>query len=159
MNVSVALYEPQIPQNTGNIGRLCVGFDCELYLLGQLGFEITDAKVKRAGLDYWPHLKYELIPQFEQFMKEKVGTKPLVAFSKRATRNLYQHQFEGNTVLLFGKETTGIPEEILEAYRIPILALPMLGPIRSYNLGNSVGMVLSEAYRQLVYLKNETIKN
>jgi tRNA (cytidine/uridine-2'-O-)-methyltransferase len=158
VNLLVGLYEPQIPQNTGNIGRLCVGFDCELSLIGKLGFEITDAKVKRAGLDYWPDLRYEMISEFETWMKTKVGSRPLVAFSKRGTKLLYEHEFHKDSVVLFGKETTGIPEEILEAYKIPLLALPMIGPIRSYNLANSVGMVLSEAYRQLYFLPTRTVK-
>jgi tRNA (cytidine/uridine-2'-O-)-methyltransferase len=144
----VALYEPLIPQNTGNIGRLCVGFDCELALIGRLGFEITSARVKRAGLDYWPLLRWRHYPDFETFLREAAAGRPIIAFSKRAEVSVYDHAFAEDSVLLFGPETTGLPDALWAEGRLAALKLPILGEIRSHNLANSVAMGLSELYRQ-----------
>ncbi|MBN8218358.1 MAG: tRNA (cytidine(34)-2'-O)-methyltransferase [Spirochaetes bacterium] len=148
MRTLVALYEPLIPQNTGNIGRLCVGFDCELALIGRLGFEITSARVKRAGLDYWPLLRLSQYPDFESFLAGPAAGRPILAFSKRAEIPVYDHPFVEESVLLFGPETTGLPDSLWAHGRLTALKLPILGQIRSHNLANSVAMGLSEVYRQ-----------
>lgn len=144
----VALYEPLIPQNTGNIARLCVGFDCDLVLVGQLGFTLTDARVRRAGLDYWPHLFWDVFPDADAFWQGPAANRPVVAFTKKAATLLHQSPIPENPVFLFGGETMGIPEAVMEKHAAARMALPILGKIRSHNLGNSVGMVLFEAHRR-----------
>lgn len=153
----MALYEPLIPQNTGNIARLCVGFDCDLALVGRLGFTITDARVRRAGLDYWPNLFWELFPDPETFWSGPAKGRPIAAFTKRASTPLIGTDLPPNIILMFGGETAGIPEAVMGARATARLSLPMVGAIRSHNLGNSVGMALFELYRRglLPNLRNE----
>ncbi len=149
--IEVALFEPEIPQNTGNIGRLCVGFDVPLSLVGKLGFEITDKRVKRAGLDYWPDLRYHHYASFEEFLNDKKDFE-IVAFSKKADTVFYDYAFKPRTILLFGRETKGLPAELIEGRGFPLLRIPILGPIRSHNLANSVAMGLAEVYRKNFHL-------
>jgi len=146
-DIEVALYEPEIPQNTGNIGRLCVGFDVPLSLVGPLGFEINEKRVRRAGLDYWVNLRYRLFPNPDDFLNEKRDFE-IVGFSKTAETAYFDYEFKDKTILLFGPETRGLPPEFLKKHKIPVLKIPMLGPIRSHNLANSVAMALAEIYRK-----------
>ncbi|MDW8190561.1 MAG: tRNA (cytidine(34)-2'-O)-methyltransferase [Pseudobdellovibrionaceae bacterium] len=149
----VVLIEPEIPQNTGNIGRTCVGFNSYLHLVGPLGFSLADSYLKRAGLDYWPHLKwcyYENRGEWERTVKKDPGRR-LFYFSAKATKPLFEVSFEQGDTFVFGKETAGLPDDMLQDNSDRCLLLPMVGPIRGYNLATSVAMVLLEAYRQAVY--------
>ena len=146
-SLEVALYQPLIPQNTGNIGRLCVGFEANLHLIEPLGFDIDDKKLKRAGLDYWSHLRWERHKNFSSF-HDKNQHKKIVCLSKRADTLIYDYKFKSNSLLLLGQETKGVPNNLLSQYNIERIKLPMLGSIRSYNLANAAAMGLLEFYRQ-----------
>jgi tRNA (cytidine/uridine-2'-O-)-methyltransferase len=147
----VVLVEPEIPQNTGNIGRTCVGMNSFLHLVGPLGFEITHSRLKRAGLDYWPHLHWRYYDNLDQWQKQFRQTGRRYYFSAFATKPLYAAKFEKGDVLIFGKETAGLPRELLEQDPESNLLIPILGPVRGYNLATSVAVALSEAYRQISY--------
>ena len=150
MALEVALYEPLIPGNTGNIGRLCTGFNVRLHLIEPLGFEITDKSVRRAGLDYWPHLIWSKHKDISCFYKDNVTghDKKIICFTKFAKLELQDMFFPKNSVLLFGKETTGVPKKIIKDYDMISVRIPVIGKIRSYNLANSVAIGLFEAMRQ-----------
>ena len=142
----VVLVTPEIPTNTGNIGRLCVGFDSELHLVGKLGFEINDTRLKRAGLDYWAQLNWRHETDAEAYRATLAKRRP-VLLSKRAGNFLYDHDLTAYDHFVFGCETKGLPPSWLEQ-GWPCLRVPSTGKIRSYNLANVVGMVLSEWARQ-----------
>jgi tRNA (cytidine/uridine-2'-O-)-methyltransferase len=131
-NLNIVLYEPQIPQNTGNIGRLCVGLKAHLHLVKPYGFELSEKKVRRAGLDYWPHLK---LSEYD-FWEPKLERTFL--FSKNATKSIFDIEFEKGDWLVFGAETTGLPSSMMENHAEKMVTLPMYGSIRSHNLANSV---------------------
>ncbi|MCZ2201394.1 tRNA (cytidine(34)-2'-O)-methyltransferase [Cylindrospermopsis raciborskii] len=150
----VVLINPQIPPNTGNIARTCAATATELHLVGPLGFEITDRYLKRAGLDYWPHVKLNYHESYQTFLKvhQQRGGR-LLGFSVRGNINYIQHEFHPDDWLLFGSETTGIPENILDICD-STLYIPMGQPgVRSLNLSVSVAVALFESRRQLGYLK------
>ena len=163
MNVELVLYEPKIPQNTGNIGRLCVGFKVSLSLIEPLGFVLNDKNLKRAGLDYWQYLKVKTYQNFESFYQEKILNKNrrLICFSKYATISkesnvnlimgscLKDFKFHKNDIIIMGSETTGFPDKLISKYKIFRVSIPILGNIRSYNLANSVAIALFEVYKQL----------
>ena len=145
----VVLIEPEIPQNTGNIGRTCVGLNSALHLVGPLGFEITHSRLKRAGLDYWPHLNWQLYPNrnaWEQSFQPK-GRK--YYFSAKAKKLYYDVSYEPGDVLVFGKETAGLPDDMLQAHSEDTVLIPMIGKVRGYNLATAVAIGLFEAYRQV----------
>ena len=162
-DIEVVLYEPLIPQNTGNIGRLCVGFNCKLHLIGKLGFELTDNSLKRAGLDYWQYLKWEYHKQFDEFYKKQnVSNKSVFALTKKnnqqwCSSSIYNVTMTKPVVLIFGKETNGLPFEIIEKYQINLIQIPIVGSIRSYNLANCVAIAVYEASRQ--FHINEELKD
>ncbi|MEB3151261.1 MAG: tRNA (cytidine(34)-2'-O)-methyltransferase [Sphaerospermopsis sp.] len=150
----VVLINPQIPPNTGNIARTCAATATELHLVGPLGFEITDRYLKRAGLDYWPHVKLNYHESYQTFLKvhQQRGGR-LLGFSVRGNINYIQYEFHPDDWLLFGSETTGIPENILGICD-STLYIPMDQPgVRSLNLSVSVAVALFESRRQLGYLK------
>ncbi|EFA73773.1 RNA methyltransferase TrmH, group 2 [Raphidiopsis brookii D9] len=150
----VVLINPQIPPNTGNIARTCAATATELHLVGPLGFEITDRYLKRAGLDYWPHVKLNYHESYHTFLKvhQQRGGR-LLGFSVRGNINYIQHEFHPDDWLLFGSETTGIPKNILDICD-STLYIPMDQPgVRSLNLSVSVAVALFESRRQLTYLK------
>lgn len=145
-DLHIALYHPEIPQNTGNIGRLCLGIDATLHLVHPLAFDISDKAVRRAGLDYWKHVKLVEHQNAAAFWTW-VGERRIFLFSSHGARPYTTIQYQPGDVLLFGRETTGLPKELLEqreSYHIP-----MTGPIRSINLSNSTAIVAYEAMRQL----------
>ncbi|PJB79531.1 MAG: tRNA (uridine(34)/cytosine(34)/5-carboxymethylaminomethyluridine(34)-2'-O)-methyltransferase TrmL [Acidobacteria bacterium CG_4_9_14_3_um_filter_49_7] len=144
----VVLVEPEIPQNTGNIGRLCVGANCSLHLVQPLGFSLEDRYMKRAGLDYWKHLEWHLHNSFEEFL-EKVNPKHFYFFSKKAAKGYWDVSFQQGDALVFGKETLGLPESLIEQYPEKSLKIPMPGKTRSINLANSVAVAVYEGMRQL----------
>ncbi|MCD8118215.1 MAG: tRNA (cytidine(34)-2'-O)-methyltransferase [Lachnospiraceae bacterium] len=144
---NIVLYQPEIPANTGNIGRTCVATGSRLHLIGPLGFQITDKQIKRAGLDYWPHLDYIEYDGWKDFQEKNAGVKIYMATTKGPRRYCDVH-FEPDSYIMFGRESAGIPEKILYEYRDTAIRIPMNPEIRSLNLGNSVAIVLYEALRQ-----------
>jgi tRNA (cytidine/uridine-2'-O-)-methyltransferase len=149
-DLNVVLVEPQIPQNTGSIGRLCLAVGATLHLIEPLGFEITHAKLKRAGLDYWEHLKVQVHPGIEQFLDSLPPDAPKVFFSKKAGHTLFEHEFAPGTYLFFGQEQMGLPDWVVNRYPTETLRIPMYDArVRSLNLANAVSIVVYEAIRQL----------
>ena len=146
---NVVLVEPEIPQNTGNIGRTCVGTRSDLHIVGKTGFEITDKNLKRAGLDYWQHLTWTHHRDLETWQKEVPNPQRVFYFTTKATKTFYDVQFQEGDWLVFGKETKGLDEEILRQNREQMVGIPLLGPIRSLNVATAVTVVLYEALRQL----------
>jgi tRNA (cytidine/uridine-2'-O-)-methyltransferase len=144
----IALIEPQIPPNTGNIARLCAATGCTLHLVGRLGFRITDRTLKRAGLDYWPHVQLVRQPDAKKFWESVSGYNSFYLFSTRGRRVYTRAQYQDGDYLIFGQETLGLPPEILNQYPERSIFIPMEGPVRSLNLSTAVGVVVFEALRQ-----------
>ena len=145
--VNIVLLEPEVPANTGNIGRTCVATGSVLHLIEPLGFHINDKMLKRAGLDYWDKLDVRRYINFEDFLAKNPGAKIYMATTK-ARQTYTEVSFEEDCYIMFGKESAGIPEEILLDYRDTAIRIPMYDRIRSLNLGNSVAIILYEALRQ-----------
>lgn len=145
--LNIVLHEPEIPQNTGNIGRTCVATGTRLHLIEPLGFSISDKAVKRAGMDYWEHLDVTVYEDYEDFCKRNPGAKVYMATTKGP--NVYSDvSYEPDCYIMFGKESGGIPEEILVNNQENAIRIPINPEIRSLNLANSVAIVLYEALRQ-----------
>ncbi len=148
-SLNVVLVEPEIPQNTGSIGRLCLATQTTLHLIEPLGFEITHSRLKRAGLDYWEHLQVQIHPGLPEFLAQLPPAAQKVFFSKKASRSLFQTKLEAGSYLFFGKETKGLPEDLLARYPESLALIPMFDPrVRSLNLANSVSIAVYEAIRQ-----------
>ena len=145
--LNIVLHEPEIPANTGNIGRTCVAAGARLHLIEPLGFQINEKQLKRAGLDYWDKLDVTTYVNFEDFLAKNPGAKIYMATTK-ARKKYTDVRFEDDAYIMFGKESAGIPEEILVENEETTIRIPMYGEIRSLNLGNSVAIVLYEALRQ-----------
>jgi tRNA (cytidine/uridine-2'-O-)-methyltransferase len=137
-NFNVVLYQPEIPQNTGNIGRLCVGTACRLHLVEPLGFDLNEKKVRRAGLDYWSDLDLKIWPSWSP--KELEGR--FFLFTKSAERSIFDIKFQRGDTLVFGCETQGLPREMVREYSECALRLPQFGPVRSQNLSNCVSAAI-----------------
>ena len=145
--LNIVLYEPEIPANTGNIGRTCVATNTRLHLIEPLGFRLDEKSLKRAGMDYWKDLDVTTYIDYEDFLKRNPGAKIYMATTK-ATNVYTDVAYEPDAYIMFGKESAGIPEEILVHHKNESIRIPMMGDIRSLNLGNSVAIVLYEALRQ-----------
>lgn len=145
--INIVLHEPEIPANTGNIGRTCVAAGLKLHLIKPLGFDIDEKAVKRAGLDYWDKLDLAVYENYEDFMAKNPGAKVYMATTK-AEKIYSEAHFEPDCYIMFGKESAGIPEEILIHHKDTAIRIPMIGDIRSLNLSNSVAVVAYEALRQ-----------
>ncbi|BBB32090.1 tRNA (cytidine/uridine-2'-O-)-methyltransferase [Thermotomaculum hydrothermale] len=145
---NIVLYEPEIPQNTGNIGRLCVGLNAVLHLIEPLGFSLEDKYMKRAGLDYWKYLDLKIYKNFDEFLK-KNNPERIFYFSKKVEKPYWEGRFEKGDFLVFGKETMGLPEKIVFNPENKVYKIPMVGKTRSLNLSNSVAIVAYEAFRQV----------
>ena len=145
--INRVVHEPEIPANTGNIGRTCVAAGLKLHLIKPLGFDIDEKAVKRAGLDYWDKLDLAVYENYEDFMAKNPGAKVYMATTK-AEKIYSEAHFEPNCYIMFGKESAGIPEEILIHHKDTAIRIPMIGDIRSLNLSNSVAVVAYEALRQ-----------
>ena len=144
--VHVVLYAPEMPANTGNIGRTCVAAGAKLHLIRPLGFQINDKMLKRAGLDYWPDLDVTVYDDFADFLAKNPGAHIYMATTK--SRHLHtEPAYEDGCYLMFGKESSGIPEEILIQHPEDTLRIPMLGDTRSLNLSNAAAVVIYEALR------------
>ena len=149
-HLNVVLFEPEIPQNTGSIGRLCLATGSKLHLVEPLGFEITHAKLRRAGLDYWEHLEVIRHSSIQEFFRTLPPEAPQVYFSKKASKPLFNHAFKKGTYLIFGKETKGLSEDLLEEQKENSFQIPLYDTrVRSLNLSNAVSIAVYEAIRQL----------
>ena len=147
MALNIVLFEPEIPANTGNIGRTCVATGTRLHLIEPLGFRLNEKSIKRAGMDYWEHLNVTRYMNFEEFLEKNPGAKIYMATTKG--QHVYSDvNYEPDCYIMFGKESAGIPEEILVKHPENCIRIPMLSEIRSLNLSNSVAVVLYEALRQ-----------
>ena len=145
--LNIVLFEPEIPANTGNIGRTCVATGTRLHLIEPLGFRLDEKSLRRAGMDYWKDLDVTTYIDFNDFMEKNPGAKIYMATTKAP--NVYTDvSYEPDCYIMFGKESAGIPEEILVNHKEDSIRIPMVGDIRSLNLGNSVAIVLYEALRQ-----------
>ncbi len=146
----VVLIEPEIPWNTGNIGRTCLGAGAELHLVGRLGFHLDDKQVERAGLDYWEKVKLHRHESWEDFLKSLVPDASLFFFSTKGKKGLWDASFPDGAYLVFGKETAGFPKNFYEDYREKMYRIPQHEEgIRSLNLSTAVGIVLYEGLRQV----------
>ena len=148
MALNIVLHEPEIPANTGNIGRSCVATGTRLHLIEPLGFKLTEYALKRAGMDYWPQLDYTRYINYADFLERNPGARIFMATTK-AHKNYCEADYRDGDYIMFGKESAGIPEEILVENEERCIRIPMLPAIRSLNLSNSVNIILFEALRQL----------
>ncbi|UTW64726.1 tRNA (cytidine(34)-2'-O)-methyltransferase [bacterium SCSIO 12741] len=146
--MNIVLVEPEIPTNTGNIGRLCVGFNATLHLIGPLGFEITDSRVKRAGLDYWPDLSIHQYASFEEWHQQIADESRIFLFTTHTDKSYSQVDFQAGDWLVFGKESVGLSADIQNRFQEQLVTIPFPGKVRSFNLSNAVAIALSEANRQ-----------
>lgn len=146
--LNIVLYQPKIPPNTGNIARLCVGADVHLHIIRPIGFFLDDKTMKRAGCDYWPHLKLTVHDALDHFLKS-TGVAEIFFITKFGKKRYTDACFNDGDYLLFGSEDTGLPEDILKENSDLTLHIPMDGPVRSINLSNAVSIVLYEAIRQI----------
>lgn len=144
----IVLVEPEIPQNTGNIGRLSAATQSPLHLVGRLGFRIDEHAVRRAGLDYWHLVELEQHLNLDHF-QHRHPTARLRFFSAVATRSYLDAAYAPGDALVFGKESTGLDPDLLDRYPDAVFGIPTLGPVRSLNLANAVSIVLYEALRQI----------
>ena len=147
MTLHIALIEPQIPPNTGNIARLAAATDSSLHVIEPTGFSMDDKEVVRAGLDFWPHVDLWVHPLWRDF-RDAMSRDRCLYFSSNAERPYWEAPFASNSCLVFGNETQGMPERILEKHPEQSFTIPMDGPVRSLNLATAVGIVLYEAIRQ-----------
>ncbi|MBR6223791.1 MAG: tRNA (cytidine(34)-2'-O)-methyltransferase [Lachnospiraceae bacterium] len=145
--INIVLHEPEIPANTGNIGRTCVATGTRLHLIEPLGFSLSEKALKRAGMDYWKDLDVTTYVDFEDFLSKNPGAKIYMATTK-AKQTYADVSYEDGCFIMFGKESAGIPEEILLDHKDTAIRIPMIGDTRSLNLSNSVAIILYEALRQ-----------
>ena len=154
--INIVLLEPEIPANTGNIGRTCVATGTRLHLIEPLGFSLSEKALKRAGMDYWSELDVTTYVDYEDFLARNPGAKLYFATTKG--QHIYSDAaYEEDCYIMFGKESAGIPEEILKEHPDTCVRIPMIGETRSLNLSNSVAIVLYEALRQqgFAHMKTE----
>ncbi|MEP2059682.1 tRNA (cytidine(34)-2'-O)-methyltransferase [Maribacter litoralis] len=149
MGFNIVLIEPEIPNNTGNIGRLALGTGSTLHLVKPFGFELTDKRLKRAGLDYWQHLNVIMYENVDAFFKEHQNKK-MIFFSAAATKNHWEIDFEDEMFLVFGKESVGLPKSLLKNNMENAVKIPLYSEhIRSLNLANAVAISIYEGLRQI----------
>ena len=154
MSMNIVLVEPEIPQNTGNIARTCRATGTVLHIVKPMGFAIDDKKLKRAGLDYWHELDIRYYENLDDFFAKCPGT--YYFCSTKAQKRHSDVRYQDGDYLIFGKETKGLPEDLLHAHYDAAVRIPMLPDIRSLNLSNSAAIVLYEALRQLDYMNMES---
>ncbi len=149
---NIVLVEPDIPQNTGNIARLCAATSTTLHLIEPLGFQLTDKAVKRAGLDYWDAVDITRHASFKTFLQSNIVHRPskMLLFSTSGTKNYTEADYQPGDCLVFGSESKGLPLDLLEAHPDDVYNIPIqLGSVRSLNLANAASIVLYEALRQI----------
>ena len=144
---NIVLVEPEIPPNTGNVARLCAATSSTLHLIHPLGFSIDDKHLRRAGLDYWQHVKVVEHSSLDNFLS-RYGDEELLLFSKKGTRPYTEAPYKPGSFLLFGKETEGLPEELITRFHHRTYHIPIWGRVRSINLSTAVGIVAYEGFRQ-----------
>lgn len=156
-HMQIVLVEPQIPQNTGSIARTCAATGTPLHLVGRIGFEISERRVKRAGLDYWPHVQLSQHGSWEEYLSAANPSRVWL-FSKRGSRCYYDAEFDPNCALVFGSETTGLQPDFLRGFSDEqILRIPIdCTAVRSLNLSNAVAVALYEARRQIAAAQKES---
>ncbi len=154
-HLNIVLYEPEIPANTGNIGRTCVATGTTLHLIEPLGFSLSEKALKRAGMDYWKDLDVRTYVNYADFLEKNPEAKLYMATTK-GKKTYTDVSYEEDCFIMFGKESAGIPEELLAHNKERCVRIPMMGGIRSLNLGNSVAVVLYEALRQNGFAQMET---
>jgi len=156
--LNIVLYEPEIPQNTGNIGRFCVGTDSRLILVGKLGFSLDDKHVKRAGLDYWHRVNLLRLPSLDAFFEEFPPEKHPYAFLSKFASKVYTEipDDNDNLMLIFGRETSGLPESVEKDYPENLYRIPSTGKVRSFNLSNSVALVGFDILRRRDFIGLDT---
>ena len=162
MKVNVVMVEPEIPQNTGNIARTCAALGAKLHLVHPLGFNISEKSVKRAGLDYWDKVEIEEHESFEKFLEKYKPEENDMFFVTTKGKHVYsepEYKKMDEVYLLFGKETKGLPEDILKKYIDKTIRIPMRPTLRSLNLSNSVAIVVYDVYRQNQFENLEEISN
>ena len=153
--MNIVLHEPEIPQNTGNIARTCAATGAKLHLIEPLGFSLDEKSIKRAGLDYWHLVDVKTYKNFEEFLDK--NNHPTIYMATTKSKQTYTEvKYEKDAYIMFGKETAGIPEEILLNYKSTSIRIPMIKEARSLNLSNSAAIVLYEALRQNAFLTLET---
>lgn len=149
--MNIVLHEPEIPQNTGNVARTCAATGSTLHLIEPLGFSLDEKSIRRAGLDYWHLVTVKTYKNFEDFLEQ--NSYPIIYMATTKSKQLYTEvNYEPDAYIMFGKETAGIPEEILLKYKETCIRIPMIDEARSLNLSNSVNIVLYEALRQNNFL-------
>jgi tRNA (cytidine/uridine-2'-O-)-methyltransferase len=146
--LNIVLYQPEIPGNTGAVGRTCVALGAKLWLIRPLGFRIDEKNLRRAGLDYWQHLDWEVADHWDGFLQQ-LGDRRLWMFSRFASKSYASIQFQRGDALVFGSETAGLPPSLTQAYAEQLLRIPTTDKVRSLNLATSVGIAAFEAARQL----------
>ncbi|MEQ8770779.1 MAG: tRNA (cytidine(34)-2'-O)-methyltransferase [Phycisphaerales bacterium] len=147
------MHEPEIPNNTGNIGRTCVTTRCALHLIDPLGFEIDDKACRRAGLDYWPRLevhRHADAPAYDAWRAERTPGARVWAFTTKAERSVFDADFRAGDHMLFGKESAGLPDELIEQHRVRAVRFPMAPGERSLNVATAVTVAIYEGVRQLI---------
>lgn len=147
--LNIVLVEPEIPNNTGNIGRLSVGTQSRLHLIHPFGFKITDANLKRSGLDYWVHLDWHQYENVAEWIDQIQDKSRVFLMSSHATKSIYEAEFQDGDWLVFGKESVGLSKEVLDQFENH-LTIPMSNLIRSYNIANSVAMTICVAKMQIM---------
>lgn len=144
----IVLYEPQIPQNTGNIGRSCAALGAKLWIVRPAAFRLDAAQVRRAGLDYWKYVNWEAVDNWDELCR-RLDRNRMWLITKFGTQTYWDASFSRGDVLVFGRETTGLPDSLRAEFPDRGLSIPMPGPVRSLNLSTSAGIVMFEAVRQL----------
>ncbi|MCM2353568.1 MAG: tRNA (cytidine(34)-2'-O)-methyltransferase [Pseudobdellovibrio sp.] len=145
----IVIVEPEIPQNTGNIGRTCVGSTCELHLIKPMSFEITDTQVKRAGLDYWPYLSWKIHESFNDWYNSVEDKSRIFYIENKVEQTIFDAKFQKGDWLVFGKETKGLDPDLLMANLDRAYMIPQTGPVRSLNLATAVAITIYEGFRQV----------
>ncbi len=146
--MEVVLIHPEIPWNTGNVGRTCVATKTPLHLVAPLGFDLDDRMMKRAGLDYWSKLELTVHPSLRAFQTSETASRPVFLFSRFAKRLFWNAEYPKDAVLVFGSERRGLPDSLKRKHRSSLYRIPSPGPVRSLNLSTAVAVVLYEALRQ-----------
>jgi tRNA (cytidine/uridine-2'-O-)-methyltransferase len=146
--LNIVLYQPEIPGNTGAVGRTCVAVGAKLWLVRPLGFRVDEKALRRAGLDYWQHLDWEVADHWDDLM-DRLQPQGVWLFSRFATNNYLEQEFKKSDTLVFGSETTGLPRALTDRYPDQLLRIPTTDKVRSLNLATSVGVATYEAFRQI----------
>ncbi len=150
--LNIVLHQPEIPGNTGAVGRTCVGINAKLWLVRPLGFRVDEKSLRRAGLDYWQHLDWEVADHWEDLL-ERLGETRIWFFSRFATRSYANVEYQAGDTLVFGSETSGLPDKLTKANAARLLRINTTEHIRSLNLATSVGVAAFEAVRQLTVVE------